>query len=263
MTRNVLTLGALSAALLLAACDDDSAPAAARAPSPAPATVAAEGSWQGKINTPAANSRDMKAVVLKDGAFWMVYSMEGSSTVTGVLRGTGSVEDGVFTVNGASLLSLEDGHRKTTANVVANFVSKSSFSGTITQDPAMALLPSPAEFSSLYQLEYDQQLSLADLVGTYSGIITTKLGPENATVTVDEAGLIEGSNTSGCSLNGAAEQEPSGNVFNVAVRFGSEDACGANKNVEVVGIVSLEVDKVTALAMDVARSNSFIFVGTK
>lgn len=267
-TRTVLATGGLAATLLLGAChsDDPPAPATTGTPrTPATALTGAEGSWAGTIDTPAAGSRSLQAAVLADGSFWMVYSRAGSGGVAGIVQGTGTTTDGVFTADDATLLSLEDGGLAGTADLSATFTTGSRFGGTLT--PAAGetpvSLPAPATFSSLYQLAYDTAATLRDLAGHYSGNITTRAGTESATVTIDEAGTIAGASSSGCSIAGHADGEARGNIFQLSAQFGSEPACGPNATTQVFGIVTLEVDKATALAMDIARNNSFIFTGTR
>jgi hypothetical protein len=236
------------------------ADAAPGAVAPPPGTAAA-GSWQGSIDTPNPGSRSVKAVVLPDGSFWMVYSLVGDASTAGIIRGTGSTDGSTFTVDDAALLSLEDG-QQTTADVAATFTGQSAFNGSITQAGSTAL-PSPATFSSLYRTAFNQTLTLADLAGTYEGTITTTLGEETATLAIDTSGAIAGGSASGCTVAGQATAQPAGNVFNINATFGSEDACGDNKAVNVVGILSLEVDTATALALNGDNSNSFIFTGIR
>lgn len=266
MTRTVFALGSLGAALLLTACNGSSISGGDNpgTVTPPPAAFAAAGSWAGTIGTPEAGSRIMKAVVTDDGSFWMVYNKADSGSVAGIVQGSGTITDGVYTVSGATLLSLED-NQQTTADLSADLVPQSSLIGTLTQaadGPAVAL-PTPAAFNALYQLASGQNLTLADLAGSYTGTITTKLGAESATVTIDDTGAITGSNDSGCTLTGQAEAQSQGNVFNVSVTFGSEDACALNKGVDVEGVVTLDVNKATAVAMDSAHTNSFIFTGLR
>lgn len=267
MTRTVIATAGLAATLLFTGCHSDSdnpppAPGKSRQP-PAATLTGAEGSWAGTIDTPLAGSRNMQAAILGDGTFWMVYTKAGSGSVGGILQGTGTSEDGVFSVEDATLLSLED-DIVSTAGISASFVTGSSLAGTLTSAAATpGSLPSPATFSSLYQLAYNAAVSLPDLAGQYTGNITTKAGTEAATVTIDEAGAIAGAISSGCSLEGQADAETHGNIFTLNAHFGSEPACGANATTQVFGIISLEVDKATALAMDISRNNSFIFTGNR
>jgi hypothetical protein len=266
MTRNVHLAGSLGAALLcttilLTACGSDSSVSAAPGTVAPPPGTAAAGSWQGSIDSPSPGSRAIKAVVLPDGSFWMVYSLTGDASTAGIIRGTGTTDGTNFTVADALLLSLEDG-KQTTADIAATFTGQSAFNGSITQDGSTALT-SPASFSSLYRTAFNQTLTLADLAGTYEGVITTKLGEESATIAIDTSGAIAGGSTSGCSVNGQATAQPTGNVFNITATFGTEDACGANKESSVVGIMSLEVDTATALALNGDGSNSFIFTGIR
>lgn len=265
MTRTVLAIGGLAATLLSAGCHNDSdSPATSRKTPPPAAITGPEGSWSGTIDTPDPGSRQLHAVVLADGDFWMLYTRAGSGSVGGIVQGNGSSEDGVFRATAARLLSLED-DRAGSADLEARFVPGSSLGGTLTPvgEAGPVTLPAPATFSSLYQLAHRTALTLTDLAGHYSGIITTRAGAESANVTISEAGAIAGASSGGCSLAGQAAAEGQGNVFRFNVSFGNEAACGHNAATQVFGIVTLEVDKATAVAMDLARNNSFIFTGIR
>lgn len=267
MTRNVLTLGGACAALLLSACNSsDSSPAApaTQVVTPPPAAAATEGSWSGSIDTPLPGSRGLRAVFLPDGNFWMTYTREGSGSIAGIIQGQGHSGDGGFSASDATLLSLED-NLPSRVNLTASAVAGSSLSGTLQRagEAPVVTLPDPATFSALYELSSQHTVTLADLAGLYSGLVTNAAGTTSATVTVDATGHFSGSNSEGCSLSGDAVAPASGNVFTLTMRFGSEAACGANGGVEAGGVINLEAGQLTVLALDASHLNSFIFNGSR
>lgn len=265
MTRTVLTLGGVATALLLTACGGSSGSAdSTQAVTPGPTPTASEGSWTGSIDTPQEGSRGLRAVVLPDGRFWMTYTRLDSGGIAGILQGQGVLSGNTFTATDATLLSLED-DTGTRINLAAGAVPQSSLAGTLTlasEAPAVSL-PSPAQFSALYQLTSGQNMTLADLAGLYNGNITTGAGVETASVTIAPDGTFSGSNSAGCSLAGSAQPPAGGNVFTVTLHFGSEAACGANLGIEADGVLTLETGQVTVLALDSGKTNSFIFNGSK
>lgn len=264
-TRTVFTLGSVATAFLLAACGGSSGSAASASALPTgPATTASEGSWTGSIDTPLADSRGLRAVILNDGRFWMTYTRTDSGSVAGIVQGQGALSGHTFTATDATLLSLED-NLPTRVDLAAGTVPQSSLAGTLTlaTDAPAASLPSPATFSALYQLSSGHAVTLADLAGTYSGAITTGAGIDTATVTVVADGSFSGSNTAGCSLAGNTLEPAGGNVFTVSLHFGDEAACGANQSIAADGVLTLSAGQVTVLALDSGKTNSFIFNGSK
>lgn len=266
MTRKVLTLGGACAALLLSGCGSSGSGTAPATPvvTPPPAAAASDGNWSGSVDTPLAGSRGLRAVFLSDGSFWMTYTREGSGSIAGIVQGQGHTTDGAFSASDATLLSLED-NLTTRVDLNASAVAQSSLGGTLllAADAPVVTLPNPAAFSAVYDLSSRQTLTLADLAGNYTGVITNAAGTTSASVAVDTSGHFSGSNSDGCSLSGDASAPASGNVFNIALRFGDEAACAANSGVEANGVISLEANQITALALDSTRSNSFIFNGSR
>lgn len=278
MTRNVLTIGGLSAVLLLSGCgsDSNSAADAPGATTPPPTTTpasGAQGSWRGTINSPTPSSRLLETIVLDDGTLWMAYSTANDPAQTdalinaaGIIKGSGTPDEttGTFNVTNARQLSLEDNVR-TGVDVNASFVTGSSVSGSITRDPGpgTTALPSPADFSTLYRMAYNSNLTLQHLAGTYQGSLSTTLGKHSASLTIDDSGAITGSDNTGCTMSGTATPRARGNVFDLALTFGNEAGCGTNAATEMAGVVSLESSRIGALALDDDMRKAFIFAGNR
>ncbi|MCD6060433.1 MAG: uncharacterized protein K0S16_744 [Moraxellaceae bacterium] len=274
MTRNVLTLSGLCAALLLAGCGSDSSILGGSSTPPITVTPAegAEGVWRGNINTPVANARLMEAMILGDGDFWMVYSNSNDPTqtdallaATGIVSGTATPNDnGTYTVTSARHISLEDS-RRNSVGVSGTFSTGSTLTGTITQSPAVpgSSLPSPADFTALYRTAYNNNLTLAHLAGTYNGSMTTNAGKNSSSITIDGAGAITGSDNTGCTFTGTATTRERGNVFDVTLAVGNHTGCGAAANKSMAGVISLETNRAGLLALDGEQKQAFIFSGVK
>jgi hypothetical protein len=279
MTRKVLTLGAFSVALLLAGCGSDSdsiggslTPTPGQGQNLPPITTSPpsgfEGSWQGTINTPLASSRAMEAVILDDGTFWMAYAKDAGEILhaAGIIQGKGSGNNGNFTLTGGTLISLEDNNSRAGIAVSADYVTGSSLNGTVTQiaPNGSISLPSPASFTTLYQLAYNNNLKLVHLAGNYPGQLTTNVGKRGGHLNIRESGEITGGTAGGdCTLTGTAAERTRSNVFNFSITFGSEAACGANAGLTMSGVLSQETNRIAALAMDSGKTHSFVFVGHK
>lgn len=279
MTRNVLTLSGLGAAVLmsgmLAGCGNDSDSSSSTSPggaNPPPITTSppsgSEGSWQGTINTPVDNARAMEAVILNDGTFWMAYAADAGEILTaaGLIQGKGATgSDGTFRFNNGTLISLEDANARSRVAMDSTFVTGSRLDGSMTQAMATGpiTLPATASFTTLYQLVYNNNLTLAHLQGDYQGSLTTNLGKQAANLKFAASGAITGGTNTGCTITGTATQRERSNVFDMSVTFGSEAPCGANAGISVSGVVSQENRRIAGLAMDAARTQSFVFIGRK
>lgn len=276
MTRKVLPLGGLCAALLLSGCGSDSssggdAPGATVPPPTTTAPSGVQGSWRGQINSPSPASRLLEAIVLDDGTLWMAYSTANDPSQTdalinaaGVIKGQGTPDEagGVFNVTNARQLSLED-NKRTGVDVTTTFVTGSSFNGSITRDegPVSTLLPSPAAFTSLYRTAYNNNLTLTHLAGTYQGSVTSGLGKRSASLAITGEGGVTGSDNYGCSLTGTATPRSRGNVFNLSLTWGTEGGCGADAGTALGGVMSLEANRTGIMATDEDMKKAFIFVG--
>lgn len=280
MTRNALTLGGLGAALLmsglLSGCGSDSndggvgaGPGGANTP---PITTTppsgSEGSWQGTLNNTDGSTRATEAVILDDGTFWMAYA-DGAGEIlnaAGLIQGKGTTgSDGSFDFSNGTLISIEDANARSRVTLDGTYTTGSKFDGSLTQ--AMSTGPislqSPVNFTTLYQLAYNNNLTLAHLQGDYAGSLTTNIGKLGANMKIAESGDITGSTNSGCTMTGTATQRARSNVFTLAVTFGSEAACGTIAGISVAGVVSQENRRIAALAMDEGRTQSFVFIGRK
>lgn len=279
MTRNVLTLSGLSAAILmsgvLSGCGSDSsdsgsptAPGGSVPPITTTPPSGSEGSWQGTINNTDGSTRATEAVLLDDGTFWMAYA-DGAGEIlnaAGLIRAKGTTgDDGSFDFSNGTLISLENANARSRVALDGTYVTGSKLDGTLTQTLATGPinLPSPANFTTVYQLAYNNNLTLAHLAGSYDGSLTTNTGKQGANLKIGEDGAITGSTNSGCTMTGTATQRARSNVFDLSVTFGGDAACGTNANLDVDGVISQENRRVAGLAMDAAGTQSFVFIGRK
>lgn len=275
MTRKVLTLGSLCAALLLSGCGSDSgsgsAPGATVPPPTTTAPAGVQGSWRGSINSPTPSSRLLEAIVLDDGTLWMAYSTSADASQTdalinaaGIIKGQGTPDEagGVFAVTNARQISLED-NKRTGVDVTSSFITGSSFNGSITRDegPVTTQLPSPAEFTTLYRTAYNNNLTLAHLTGSYQGSVTTGTGKRSASLSIDAAGAVTGNDNAGCTLTGKVTPRSRGNVFDLSLTWGSEGGCSSNAGTSLAGVVSLEANRIGVMATDADMKKAIILVG--
>lgn len=245
--KTLTTLSAsLISALLMAGCGGgggDSPPAAA---------TTAQGLWIGTTST----NRTITGLVLSDGTYYVLYSSVGnSSTIAGVVQGTGSSNAGTFSSTNAKDFNLE-GLGVLSATVSASYSSKQSFNGTIAYSGAST------PFTSAYDANYETTPTLASLSGTFTGQVALSVGVQAATVTVSPSGAISGG-ASGCSISGTTTPRADGNAYNLSITFGSSPCFFANQTFTGIGYFNSTTKRLYAAAPNAARTDGVLFVGTK
>ncbi|MBH0203646.1 MAG: hypothetical protein HP496_15430 [Nitrospira sp.] len=249
--RMVIPVFGLVLLQYLSACSGagDTAP-----PSPAPLpTASAEGLWTGTTDT----NRTIAGLVLDNGVYWILYSVVGNpSTVAGLVQGDSSLQNGVLTSSNAKDFNFEAGEILD-ATINGSHTTKQSLTGTL----AYVVGRQSTSFTTAYDSAYDLIPDMNAIAGTYIGPVTTT---EDVTVQVSSNGDISGKSTTGCTFTGSFSPRTHGNVYDVTIAFGPQDAC-SNKSSTVrgVGFYDAEAKRLTSAALNGTRTNGFIFIGTK
>jgi hypothetical protein len=221
---------------------------------PAPiARTTAEGLWQGSTST----GRTVRALVLDDGTYWALYSAANSSNViAGVVQGTGMSSSGSFSSTAGRDFSLEAGS-VTDASVLASYNSKNFFNGSLV-DTTNA---NTVTFTSSYQPNYDQVITLASAAGSYAGTAATTGGTDRASFTVTPAGVVSGTSAAGCQFQGSLAVRGATHVFNLSVTF-MGGTC-ANGTATTTGVAYLDGSTLYAAALNPGRSNGVLLTATR
>lgn len=252
MNRN-LTLIQVFGLLFLASLAGCSGDGDTSTPPPASSPAAsAEGLWNGTTNT----GRTVTGVVLDDGGYWFLYSVVGnSSIIAGVIQGDSSSSNGILTSSNATDFSVERATPILNPTVEGNYTVKKSLSGTISYQNTKDT------FTTTYDSDYDLTPDVNTVVGTYIGPVAVN---ETATVAVSPAGGISGTSSTGCTFIGSFSPRTNGNAFDVAITFGGQPACGnGSDTVRGVGLYDIANKRLYSAALNTAKSNGFVFIGTK
>ncbi|MEX5212754.1 MAG: DUF5050 domain-containing protein [Nitrospiraceae bacterium] len=223
---------------------------------PPVSAVTAEGLWTGTTTT----ARTVTGIILDNGSFWVLYSApNNSSIIAGGVQGTSSSSNGNFSSMDARDFNLEGGGINN-ATIAGNYVAKQSLSGTITYPS----LNQAVAFSGVYDAAYDLTPSLATIAGSYSGTaaVVGSIG-ESATVAISQSGAVSGVGNSGCTFTGTVAPRAKGNVYDVTVTFGGGVCSNGNSTVTGIGYFDAGSNRLYSAAVNSARTNGFIFVGTK
>ena len=215
---------------------------------PAVAAASAEGFWTGTASTGA----QVSLVILETGETWGLYG--SASSIGGAFYGN-------TTVNGTSVSGSGSDFNLTSRTVVAG-----NFTGTVATKATLNISTSlGTTLNATYDTSYDQSASLASLAGTYSGqAVTSGTAPQSTTVTISALGAVSSVGL-GCAANGTATPRPTGkNVFNISVTFtGASCALGNGAVVTGVGSFNPASRQLISMAMNAAKSDGFIYVGTR
>lgn len=257
MKTNTITMiqaCALSATLALTACNQDRGEGKNAAAAPAPASTA-EGLWIGSTST----SRSVTGIVLDNGTCWVLYSAPNNSAViAGAVQGTGTSLNGSFSSSDGKDFNLE-GQGINDATVSASYIAKQSLNGSVTYPT----LNQSVTFTSTYSAEYDKVPSLSTIAGTYTGTVAVVGATESATVAITSAGALSGSGAGGCQFTGSATPRAKGNVYDLSVIFGGGVCSNGSSTVTGIGCFDESSKRLYGMALNSARSNGFISVGTK
>jgi hypothetical protein len=98
------------------------------------------------------------------------------------------------------------------------------------------------------------------IAGTYTGPIADG---QTVTVTAASAGTLAGHSTDGCTFTGSFTPRAKGNVFNVTVTFGGGACSNGTDTVNGVAFYDAATQRLYSAAINSARTNGFIFIGTK
>lgn len=246
-------------ALLLSGCGSggDDAPATPVAQAD---LGTAEGNWTGSTNE---TDRTLATTVLDDGAYYVIYSLPSNpSVVSGVVHGTGTSENGVFTSANAKDFNFDD-VSVLSATISATYTARQWFSGSIAY-PGLGAFT----FNHAFNAGYDTEPLLATLVGSYQGT-ARHVGSQISTMAVQvwPDGRIGSavavpagtSDPNVCPFGGTVTPRAHGNVFDVSITTAVPGCFFGNST--ATGIAYLTTAGVVILATD--RSNMLLFVGTK
>lgn len=227
----------------------------ASSPTALPAN-SAEGLWIGTISNANPNTnRAISSLVLDADVYWILYSAVGDpSILAGFIQGNSSSQNGIFTSSDAKDFNLQTGLLNATVN--GSYSVKQRLSGQITYQTG-----GQSTFTTTYDSDYDLTPDMNAVAGTYTGSITTN---ETATVVLTPTGGISGNTNTGCFFTGTISPRAHGNVFNVTIAFGGQNGCSLGADtVNGVGFYDAATKQLTSAGLNSARTDGFIFIGTK
>lgn len=220
----------------------------------APPNSGVDGLYFGTTDT----NRDIGGIILDDGTFYILYSVENNPNVIGgVLHGICAASGGTISSSNAKDFNIE-GLGIFSVSVSATYSAKEWVNGTVAYGDGTT-----THFWTDYDSDYEVEPSLAALAGTYIGQVAFSLGVEDATITVSPTGIISGIGESGCRLSGSVIPRSTGNVYNVSITFGDSPCYFAHETMNGICYLDLSTNQLFAVASNASRTEGILFVGNK
>jgi hypothetical protein len=223
-------------------------------------TSTTKGVWKGTTNA----SESAFALVLDDGRFEFVYAKAGTSDDINVVLGTAST-------NGNTLSSTDSTSYPIAQTAEATgFAAPASVSGTIVPgghlDFSVATIVSPRSFAGSFVQGSDQPASLADIAGSYGGFTGHVGGRRDATMTIDAAGNVRGSNDALCFFIGTVTPRPAVRAFDWTIHANNLNCIFGRGPISGILHYDQPTGRLNAFApfSDATRgADQYFFVGTK
>lgn len=253
MKNELFALSVFGAAMLSACGGGDSAVA----PAQTNGVVVAAGSPAGLYHGSTSTGRALHAILLEDGEYWLIYSPVGNpSLIAGAAQGQTS-----FGSNGLAFSSNFKDFNLEGAGITSGLVSATYFPKNYI-DGNVVFSNSQQSFSLKYDLAYEAISNLGVVSGTYRGTAAVVGGIEPATLAISSSGAIAGVSDSGCRFAGTAITH-SGWVYDVSITFAGAPCANGTNTVTGVAYYEPSKSQVHSAALNSARTNGFIFTGSK
>nr|WKF61843.1 hypothetical protein HUO10_006375 [Paraburkholderia busanensis] len=225
-----LITAAAAASVLLAGCGgggggDGDGKASASTPVTTPTAA-------GEYNGVTSDNRVVDTIVLDTGAVYVQYGAVGQPNVYGGFV-VGTTQSSAGALSGGSGIDYNLlGQGTNAVTVTGTYSAKQSLDAAVTYGNGTKITT-----HQTYQTNFEQTPSLPSIAGTYRGTMLLSQGGDASTFTIDSAGKVTGSATSGCTFTGTVAPHAQGNVFDMSVQFGTT-AC-AYPGQTATGIVML------------------------
>jgi hypothetical protein len=221
---------------------------------PGAGVTTAEGLWTGTTS----NNQTVKAIILDDGTYYLLYSNAGDTTEAGVVQGSSSAISGKFTSSDAvdfptSVVTVSGG----ATAVSGSYISRSSLQLTMVEPTGTR------SFSASYDATYEQPASLAAIAGSYTGTSGHVSDPFPMTASIDLNGHIMVTHPL-CTFVGTAVPHGSVNVFDLSVTTTSGVCLNGTGNT-VNGVLYYDATKhqIHGFAPFSFRTDEWFLIGTK
>jgi hypothetical protein len=210
-----------------------------------------DGLWLGTMGA----NRDVNAIVLDDGNFYMLYSRPGTpAAIGGLIQGKGDFAAGKFTSPDSRDFNWEGlGTKLATVSAQVKLSPKPAVVGTVNNTTAFTIRPKEM---------FDRDARLSDIVGAHTGTVVFALGPRPATFTVTATGAVSTS-INGCPITGQVVPRPYSNAYDLTITMGPSPCVFAGAQFKGVAFYREELHQLQAAVVHGSRTQAIGFSGIK
>jgi hypothetical protein len=115
-------------------------------------------------------------------------------------------------------------------------------------------------YTSTYDADSELPPNMNRVAGTYSGL---RADNQTVSMTLGSTGTVSGKFTDGCTFAGSFAPRAKGNVLNVTVTFGGGTCSNGTNTVTGIAFFDSATQRVYSATLNSARTNGFLFIGTK
>jgi hypothetical protein len=249
--KNKLAALSVFAAAVLSGCGGGDVPSPG-----SNGVLVSPGPLAGLFHGSTSTGRQVHAIALENGEYWLIYSPVGNpSVIAGAAQGHASSSNGAAFSNDFRDFNLE-GAGITDGLLSASYFPKNHVTGNV-------IFPnSTLSFTAKYDFLYEATSSLRTVAGTFGGTAAVVTGIEPFTVTISTSGAITGASQSGCRFAGTATTH-SGWIYTVSIAFAGAPCANGTSTVTGVAYYDPDSSHLISTALNSSRSNGFIFAGAK
>ena len=220
-------------------------------PAPVGGAAAAAGVWTG---TTSANET-VRAIVLEDGTYYVLYSRPGSGDDAGVYQGSATIAGGTFSSSNAKDFAMGNGVAAYPATLSGTYVPASTLQLAITDRRGTRSL------SATYVSGSGQAPNVATAAGAYAGRTGHVPGSLQATFALDESGNLSGINEL-CQFTGRVTSRASVDAFDLALHAIS-GACAFG--LDAVGVLYYDAasQQIRGFAPFDNRTDQYFLIGSR
>ena len=206
------------------------------------------------------DDRTLTAFVLGSGEFLVIYSAAGNAAVTGgLVQGVGTLSGNTFSSFDVVDLNFE-GAGSNAIDLTATSKFQTSLNGSLIVDADRSIA---RDFTFTFSPLSVQAPALASVAGVYNGELAGLVGAEHYAVTIDKAGAITATATSGCLATGIIRPQVLTNIYDVEITFGPAPCFRPEKVVSGMGAYDPNTNLLTIGLVDSARNRGLVFSGNR
>ena len=210
-----------------------------------------EGLWLGTLGS----SRDVNAIVLDDGTYYMLYSRPGNpAAIGGLVQGKADFSAGRFSSPDARDFNWEGaGTRAASVSARIKVGPQPGVTGTVNGTTPFSIRPADL---------FDRDARLSAIVGAHTGNVVFALGVRPATFTVTPTGQVSTS-INGCAITGQVAPRAFSSAYDLTMTFGGYPCVFPGAQFSGVAYYREDQRQLQAAVVHPSRTQAIAFSGTK